>query len=105
MNSNWMIPLLLAVACPAALISSSVLFAEDAPASPIKILSPDSRFTIELSLDDGGRPVYRVNRFRDVVIQPSGLGFELAGDADWTRGFDSLELVKQSEHDSTWSPV
>lgn len=81
------------------------LSAEDAPGPPIKIASPDKRFTIELSLGDGGRPVYRVNRFGAVVIRPSGLGFELAGDIDWTRGFDSLELVKRSEHDSTWSPV
>ena len=29
----------------------------------------------------------------------------LAGSVDWTRGFNSLELVKQGEHDSTWSPV
>ena len=105
MNSKRLIPLLLVVACPAALVWSSRLFAEDTDRSPIKIVSPDKRFTIELSLGDGGRPVYRVDRFQDVVIEPSGLGFHLAGDVDWTRGFDSLELVKKNEHDSTWSPV
>jgi alpha-glucosidase len=105
MNSQRLIPLLLAVACPAALVWSPRLVAADTARSPIKIVSPDKSFTVELSLGDGGRPAYRVNRLRDVVIEPSGLGFHLTGDVDWTRGFDSLELIKRSEHDSTWSPV
>ena len=69
---------LLANLCLVASIFSNVLFAADASRSPIRIISPDSRFTVELSLGDGGRPVYSVNRFRDAVIQPSGLGFTLA---------------------------
>jgi alpha-glucosidase len=100
-----LIPSLLANLCLVASIFSNVLLAADTSRSPIRIISPDSRFTIELSLGDGGRPVYSVNRFRDTVIQPSGLGLTLAGGVDWTCGFDSLELVKRSEHDSTWSPV
>ena len=105
MNAKRLIPLLLAVACHATLVSSPPLFAKDIAQSSIEIVSPDKSFTIKLSLGDGGRPVYRVNRFRSVVIEPSGLGFKLAGDVNWTHGFDSLELVKKSEHDSTWSPV
>ncbi len=104
-NLNRLTCLLLAIACPAALIPFSVLFAGEASRAPVKVVSPDKRFAIELFLGAGGQPGYRVNRFRTVVIQPSGLGFELADDVDWTRGFDSLELVKKSEHDATWSPV
>ncbi len=89
----------------AAIFSTSDLSADDNLRSAIKVVSPDSRFTIELSLGEGGRPVYRVDRFRDVVIRPSGLGLLLADEVDWTRGFDSIELVDKSEHDATWSPV
>ncbi len=67
--------------------------------------SPNRTFRIELALDDGGRPVYRVQHSGRRIIRSSGLGFVLAGDVDWTRGFDLLEHVAASDHDTTWTPV
>lgn len=89
----------------AVLLSSSAALADEAFPAKLAVTSPDSRLAIELSLGEGGRPVYRVDRGRDAVIQPSGLGFLLAEGVDWTRGFDSIELIDKNEHDSTWTTV
>ena len=69
------------------------------------VQSPNGRFAIELSTAEGGRPTYRVLWRGGEIIKPSGLGFVLDGDNDWTRGFGPLTEFNLSESNHTWKPV
>ena len=74
-------------------------------ASATTVQSPNGRFAIELSTAEGGRPTYRVLWRGGEIIKPSGLGFVLDGDNDWTRGFGPLTEFNLSESNHTWKPV
>ena len=74
-------------------------------AESITLDSPDEQFSISLSTGDNGRPTYRV-RWKDrEIIAPSGLGFLLEGETDWSSGFGSVTAISRTESDSTWKPV
>ncbi len=74
-------------------------------AEPVVVNSPGGSFVIKLSVGEGGRRSYRVERSGHVIIEESGLDFELEGGVDWTRGFRPPESIGTSEHDATCSPV
>ena len=74
-------------------------------AATVAVASPSGTFSVTLSIEEGGRPSWRVERRGQEVMATSGLGYRLAGDVDVTRGFQSLEQVSTSEHDSIWRPV
>ena len=74
-------------------------------AESITLDSPDEQFSISLSTGDNGRPTYRV-RWKDrEIIAPSGLGFLLGGEINWSSGFEAITAISRSESDSTWKPV
>ena len=91
---------------PAALLTLAVVFLPlSVPAEQTTIDSPGREFSIQLSTSDNGRPTYSV-RWKDrEIIAPSGLGFLLDGETDWTSGFRSMTLVSKAEADSDWKPV
>jgi len=82
-------------------IGSQAGFSDD----KISIRSPSGNFLIELTIGEDGRPTYRVDRGGKPIITPSGLGFRLPDDVDWTSGFDRLELVDRGKNDTTWTPA
>lgn len=74
-------------------------------ATPITVESPGGRFSIRLSTSGGGRPSYSVRWSGRQIIAPSGLGFRLEGEVDWTTGFDPPAVISQSESHGSWKPV
>jgi len=73
----------------------------DTAQQPVGLVSPEGANRIEIYLDAGGRPGYRVLHREAVVIDSSGLGFEFQGQPALMGG---MELVSQSGSagDETW---
>lgn len=59
---------------------------------------------LSFSLDNVGRPVYAVDYDQQPVIRPSALGFVLADDSTFYRGF-KVTGTQQRAVDETWQPV
>ena len=59
---------------------------------------------LHFSLDAGGEPVYTVSYGDKPVILPSRLGFVLAEDSTFYKGF-ALVGVERKSFDSFWQPV
>jgi len=76
-----------------------------AQAKSATVQSPDGQFAIEMTTAEEGRPTYRVLWHSEEIIKPSGLGFVLDGDKDWTSGFGPLTELNLSESNHTWKPV
>ena len=74
-------------------------------AESITLDSPGEQFSISLSTGDNGRPTYSVRWEDREIIAPSGLGFLLKGETDWSSGFGSVTAISRAESDSTWKPV
>ena len=85
----------------------TVLFGLDqvVSAKSVTVESPGRKFAIELSTRKVGRPTYRVLWRGKEIIQPSGLGFMLNGEKDWTKGFGPLMELNVSESNYSWKPV
>ena len=73
------------VSCAALFVAASG-FSQTA-AKSVTVKSPNAKYSIELTTAEGGRPTYRVLWRGEEIIKPSGLGFVLDGDKDWTKGF------------------
>ena len=87
------------------LLVATLGLGQAALAKSTTVQSPNGRFAIELTTAEGGRPTYRVLWRGGEIIKPSGLGFVLDGDNDWTRGFGPLTELNLSESNDTWKPV
>ena len=74
-------------------------------AESITLDSPDEQFSINFSTGDADRPTYSVRWKGREIIAPSGLGFLLVGEINWSSGFESITAISRSESDSTWKPV
>ena len=74
-------------------------------AESITLASPGEQFSINFSTGDADRPTYSVRWQGREIIAPSGLGFLLGGEINWSSGFESITLISRSESDSTWKPV
>ena len=81
----------------AVLLVATLGLGHAALAKSATVQSPNGRFAIELTTGEGGRPTYRVLWRGGEIIKPSGLGFVLDGDNDWTRGFGPLTDLNLSE--------
>jgi alpha-glucosidase len=91
------------VSCAALFVAASG-FSQTA-AKSVTVKSPNAKYSIELTTAEGGRPTYRVLWRGEEIIKPSGLGFVLDGDKDWTKGFGPLTELNISESNLTWKPV
>ncbi|MDP8993662.1 MAG: glycoside hydrolase family 97 protein [Pseudomonadota bacterium] len=79
-----------------------LLFASPAAAEPVaRIASPGGVLSVELHIDNDGRPAYSVRRFGAEIIAPSRLGFMLLNAPKLERNF---QLAGQSTRsfDRTW---
>ena len=85
----------------ATLLSGLLGCGPDKTQQPVGLVSPGGSNRIDIYLDAGGRPGYRVLHNEAVVIDSSGLGFEFQGQPALMGG---LELVSQkgSTGDETW---
>ncbi len=70
-----------------------------------EISSPNGAYKIGFSLSDKGRPLYRVTLNNNEIIAPSGLGFILDRDVDWTTRFDKPLVGNRSRQNKNWKPV
>lgn len=80
------------------------LFFAGTVAKAESITSPDGQLKLEFSVNGQGQPVYQLFYKGKEVVKPSRLGLELKHDAGLMDGF-TLEGVKTSTFDETWSPV
>ncbi len=74
-------------------------------AESITLDSPGEQFSINFSTGDADRPTYSVQWKSREIIVPSGLGFMLEGETDWSSGFGSVTAISRTESDSIWKPV
>ena len=63
-----------------------------------------SRVRLEFMLDANGQPNYAVYYGDKTVVKPSAMGFTLANDAPFDKGF-IVTGSEQSSFDETWKPV
>ena len=77
-----------------------------------KLQSPDGKFVMNFSVQNGGYPSYQLNYKGKEIIKPSRLGFELTtkdAQANDPRNFlnNNFEVVgsKTATFDETWQPV
>lgn len=75
-----------------------------ANADKLHVKSPDSRVSVEFSLDRNGSPEYSVSFRNSKVILPSRMGFRLADGTSLADGF-RLRDVRYNSCDSLWTPV
>lgn len=75
-----------------------------ANADKLHVKSPDSRVSVEFSLDRNGSPEYSVSFHNSKVILPSRMGFRLADGTSLADGF-RLRDVRYNSCDSLWTPV
>src|SRR5215813_3027685 len=84
---------------------SFLLFIYNCKAQPNKELALQmGKFNCRFSLNQDGRPQYEINFNQKPVILTSGLGFSLADDSLFYKGFQVLGFEKRS-FDETWQPV
>ena len=98
-------PFSLRIISCAALFIAGLGFSQTASAKSASVKSPNSKFSIELTTGERGRPTYRVLWRGQEIIKPSGLGFVLDGGKDWTKGFGPLTELNISESNHTWKPA
>lgn len=111
--------------CMIALLAVSAL-AQEQPAKPISLKSPDGRFKLEFSVDAQGKPFYSLSFDNKQVINNSFLGFELKKEVEGKQvtfdntqhvsneGIDkktdlfsrfAIENTATASFDETWRPV
>jgi len=73
-----------------------------------KIQSPDGKFVMNFSLQNGGLPTYQLAYKGKEVIKPSKMGLELKADQPADQSlYSNFEIVdtKTLTFDETWQPV
>jgi alpha-glucosidase len=66
-----------------------------------EVTSPDGRITATLTVDGEGKPTWTVTRDNEVLIAPSGLGFNLENEDPLRRNF-AIVAEGTSSSESTW---
>ena len=71
----------------------------------IELVSPDGSLCLDVTVDDNGAPVYRLDHDGEPIILPSGMGFVLSTGEDWTTGFDAKVASSVTTTVRSWKPV
>ena len=69
-----------------------------------RLTSPDGGLSLDFHLSPDGVPVYSLRYKGKTVIGESRMGFRIAPDYEFDRGFEQTD-VRFSETDSVWQPV
>lgn len=83
-------------------IITALFLPDSGTAQSHTVHSPGNVHSIEFNLT-GGTPTYSVNRFGNVVIEPSALGFSLQ-EADLSRSF-TIQSFEESSVNDSWEQV
>ncbi|WP_379545906.1 glycoside hydrolase family 97 protein [Qipengyuania sp. DSG2-2] len=83
------------------LLASIALTALATPLAAAEVSSPDGRLVVEMDVDGGGVPFYRVLRDGEEVIAESDLGFTFSDAQTMRRNF-VVESEARASHDGTW---
>lgn len=98
MSSNISIKKLFLILCGACCISSAHSQQKDTAAASL------AKVKLQFALDAGGRPTYTVYYQETPVIVPSAMGFVLAEDSTFYKGF-ILTGTERRAVDERWQPV
>jgi len=90
-------------ACSLWLLAFGLLLSSCSSSEEIPVISPDGRNSIVFILD-GGTPVYLVMRDHKVVLDTSGLGFDLNNEPKIKGNFKMVEAKLSGDYER-WEPV